>query len=54
MTRRVTAPLAILLLGMLIFFDHATSDLNPYKAPPIFALGSGVEASGGFCGAMPK
>jgi len=54
MTRRVTAPIAILFLGLLIVFDHATSDLNPYKAPPIIALGSGVVATGGFCGAMPQ
>ncbi|AMY70146.1 hypothetical protein [Frigidibacter mobilis] len=53
MTRRVTAPLAIALVGLLILFDHATADLNPYKAPPLLALGSGTAASGGFCGAMP-
>ncbi|SMO44575.1 hypothetical protein [Paracoccus laeviglucosivorans] len=54
MTRRITAPIALLLVGLLLIFDHATTPPNPYKAPPIFALGSGVEAVGGFCGAMPK
>jgi len=54
MTRRVTAPLAILMIGLLIAFDHASAELNPYKAPPLLALGSGAAASGGFCGAMPE
>lgn len=54
MTRRVTAPLAILMIGLLIAFDSATAELNPYKAPPLLALGSGAAASGGFCGAMPE
>lgn len=53
MTRRTTAPIAIVLLGLLIAFDHASAELNPYKAPPLLALGSGAAASGGFCGAMP-
>lgn len=54
MTRRFTAGAALLLLAALLAFDHATSDLNPYKAPPVLALGSGVAATGGFCGAMPQ
>lgn len=54
MTRRTTAPLAIALLGLLILFDQATSDLNPYRAPPMLALGSGTAAVGGFCGALPQ
>lgn len=54
MTRHITAAAAIALLGLLLAFDQTTTRLNPYKAPPLLALGSGVEASGGFCGAMPK
>lgn len=54
MTRHVTAFAALTLIGLLIAFDHATADLNPYKAPPMLALGSGIEATGGFCGAMPN
>lgn len=54
MTRHVTAFAALTFVGLLIVFDHATAELNPYKAPPVFALGSGTEATGGFCGAMPK
>ncbi len=54
MTRRVTAAIAILMVGLLIALDHAGTDLNPYKAPPLLALGSGTAASGGFCGALPE
>lgn len=54
MTRRFTAAIALALLGGLIVFDQATAALNPYKAPPIIALGSGVVATGGFCGALPQ
>lgn len=53
MTRRVTAFAALLMLAALLVFDQATADLNPYRAPPLLALGSGVAASGGFCGALP-
>ena len=54
MTRRVTAAIAILMVGLLIALDHASADLKPYKAPPLLALGSGAAASGGFCGALPE
>jgi len=41
------------LLG-LIALDQAQSDpLNPYTAPPLLALGSGLAASGGHCAALP-
>lgn len=54
MTRHLTAGAAMLLLALLILFDHQTADLNPYKAPPLLAFGSGVEATGGFCGNLPR
>lgn len=54
MTRRFTGSLAIALLAGLILFDQATAELNPYKAPPAFALGSGQATVGGFCGALPE
>ncbi|MBC7139868.1 MAG: hypothetical protein H5U17_14315 [Defluviimonas sp.] len=50
----MTATIAILMVGLLIAFDRASADLNPYKAPPLLALGSGTAASGGFCGALPE
>ena len=46
----------LLLLGMLgvILLDQAQSEpLNPYTAPPMIALGSGLAASGGHCAAPP-
>lgn len=54
MTRAVTASIAIAFLVALVGFDQASADLNPYKAPPAFALGSGQSSSGGFCGALPE
>lgn len=54
MTRKTTAALTIALLAGLIIFDQATAELNPYKAPAAFALGSGTVSSGGFCGALPQ
>ena len=54
MTRAFTASLSLAFLVALIGFDLATSDLNPYQAPAVLALGSGAVASGGFCGALPN
>lgn len=53
MTRRITAPLAVLFALGIIGFDLAHVTPNPYKAPAIFALGSGALPTGGFCGALP-
>lgn len=54
MTRKFTASLAIAFIATLILFDQATAELNPYQAPPAFALGSGLASAGGFCGALPQ
>ena len=41
-------------VSVLIVLDHAQSDpLNPYTAPPMVALGSGLAATGGHCAAPP-
>ena len=53
MTRRLTAPLALLFIVLVIGTDLQRSPPNPFAAPPAFALGSGVAQSGGFCGALP-
>ena len=38
----------------LIALDHAQSrPLNPYAAPPMISLGSGLAATGGHCAAPP-
>ncbi|WP_168199136.1 hypothetical protein [Pseudorhodobacter turbinis] len=53
MTRRFTACLAISGLVALVALDVLASPPNPYRAPPMLAFGSGLAASGGFCGALP-
>jgi hypothetical protein len=54
MTRRFTASLAVTGLVLLVALDQLATPLNPYQAPPLFALGSGQVAAGGFCGALPN
>ena len=53
MTRRVTAALAMALVAALVLADFAVTRPNPYRAPPILAVGSGAASAGGFCGALP-
>lgn len=49
----VTALVAIGVAGLLAL-DHVQSQpLNPYDAPPMIALGSGLAATGGHCAAPP-
>ena len=52
MTRRSAANMAIFFVFCLILFDVSTAEVNPYRAPSVIALGSGVESVGGFCGAL--
>jgi hypothetical protein len=54
MTRRFTASLAIAFVLGLTAFDAATSELNPFAAPPVFALGSGQASAGAHCAALPE
>ena len=54
MTRRVTVSLAMILIALVILLDIATSDLNPFDAPSAFALGSGAQGGGAFCGELPE
>jgi hypothetical protein len=54
MTRRPIAALTLLLLGGLLVFDLAASEpLDPFKAPPLLALGSGTAAGGAHCASLP-
>lgn len=49
----VTLLVALGVAGLLVL-DHAQSQpLNPYAAPPMIALGSGLAATGGHCAAPP-
>lgn len=53
-TRRVTAGLAVAFLLALTAFDLVTAELDPYRAPPLFALGSGQAAGGAHCAGLPE
>ncbi|MFU8882651.1 MAG: hypothetical protein ACNA7Q_09815 [Rhodobacterales bacterium] len=53
MTRKLTVSVALAMLAGLATFDVATSTLDPYAAPAVFALGSGQAAAGAHCAAMP-
>ena len=54
MSRRMVAGLVLSALAAGIGLDLAWSEPpNPWRAPPLLALGSGQAASGGFCAALP-
>lgn len=54
MTRRITATLALAMIAGILTLDLAESEpLNPYQAPPLLALGSGMASSGAHCAAPP-
>lgn len=54
MTRRTVTLLVALGVVGLLALDHAQSQpLNPFTAPPLLALGSGLAATGGHCAAPP-
>jgi hypothetical protein len=54
MTRAHVGMLVALGVLGLVVLDQAQSDpLNPYTAPPMLALGSGLAATGGHCAAPP-
>lgn len=54
MTRRVTMLAVAVMVGGLVLFDlSASAAPNPFRAPPLLALGSGQAASGAHCAALP-
>jgi len=54
MIRRHVTLLVVLGAVGLLALDHAQSlPLNPYTAPPMLALGSGLAATGAHCAAPP-
>jgi hypothetical protein len=54
MTRRVTMLAAAVMIGGLVLFDLSVSATpNPFHAPPLLALGSGLAAGGAHCAALP-
>lgn len=53
-TRRLTACAALGLIAVVALTDLATSaPLNPFRAPPAIAFGSGQASSGAHCAALP-
>tara|TARA_B100000780_G_scaffold190038_1_gene133774 strand:+ start:4347 stop:4538 length:192 start_codon:yes stop_codon:yes gene_type:complete len=52
MTRGFTCAVTVVGLLILIGIDIRMTPPNPYKSPPLAALGSGISASGGFCGSL--
>lgn len=53
MTRRAVAAGVLGLILAVLGLDLATSaPLNPYRAPPLLALGSGLAAGGAHCAAV--
>lgn len=54
MTRRATMLAVAAMVGALILFDlSASATPNPFRAPPLLALGSGLAAGGAHCAALP-
>lgn len=54
MTRAVTMAAAALLVAGLMVLDLSVSAApNPFRAPPLLALGSGQPAGGAHCAALP-
>ena len=54
MNRFIVVLLVFLLGGLALSLDIAASKpLNPFKAPPLLALGSGQAAGGAHCAAVP-
>lgn len=54
MTRKPVALAVVLAIAATVAADLSRSaPLNPYQAPPLFALGSGQAASGAHCAALP-
>ena len=52
MTRGFTSAIALVVLLILISIDIRMTPPNPYQSPPLIAFGSGLSASGGFCGSL--
>ena len=54
MTRaHVVMLLGLGMLGMIVLDQLQSEPLNPYTAPPMIALGSGMAAGGAHCAAPP-
>ena len=53
MTRYYTAGMTIFFVLTVLVADFIAAPPNPFAAPSLISLGSGIISDGGFCGAMP-
>lgn len=54
-TRRLTAAALLVLILAILALDMTTSTpLDPFRAPPALALGSGQASGGAHCAALPS
>lgn len=49
----VTLLLVLGMAGLMVLDQVQSQPLNPYEAPPMLALGSGLAATGAHCAAPP-
>lgn len=49
----VTLLVALGAVGLIVLDQSQSAPLNPYTAPPMLALGSGLAPSGAHCAAPP-
>ncbi|ARE81682.1 conserved hypothetical protein [Roseovarius sp. EC-HK134] len=49
----VTGAVLVLIVAIVAFDAGTAEPLNPYTAPPMLALGSGMAAAGAHCAAPP-
>jgi hypothetical protein len=47
------AAMALMIAGLLAVDHGGSAQPNPFRAPPLLALGSGLAAGGAHCAALP-
>ena len=55
LTRRLTAALTLALVTSVVLLDIGWSEpLNPFRSPPLLALGSGQPSGAAHCATLPE